>query len=298
MNPTEDNFEEQFVAALEVEETKPPIEEPKEEEPKEGVENIPEGDKKEEKPEEEAPKEEEPKEEPEEPEAPQPLTKDDVRSVISELRQEERTSSRELDETVNEVLEAYYPKGLSNTLVDEASGKELKTPQDVVDASGGTMSTEEAAQWLMNEQFKLDKQISEIKDNAKQIAETTLKFKQDGEYVLEKYGPLFEKYPHLQKQAWDGYMELVEKDDAKNVVLKAPDMQKFYSMVLEPYRLAFEFSQQQAATAPVKEEAPQEPPKPSAEDRMDESGDGGHSSDVDDPNDFAQQIRKELKTGV
>jgi hypothetical protein len=49
-------------------------------------------------------------------------------------------TGRALEDTTNEVMDAYYPDGLSNTLVDQASGKELKTPQDVVDASGGNMS--------------------------------------------------------------------------------------------------------------------------------------------------------------
>lgn len=227
----------------------------------------------------------------------QPLTKDDVRTVISDLRHEERTSVREIEDTTKDVLEKYYPKGLSNVLIDEASGKELKTPQDVVDASGDSMSIEEASQWLMNEQYKLDKQVTEIKDQARGIAETTLKFENDGKAILERYDPLFKAYPQIQKKAFDSYMKLVERDDEKGVILKAPDMQEYYDTLLEPYRLAFEHSKQQSATQPIEEDKKPEPPKPSAEDRMDESGDGG-ISEVDDPNNFSQQVKKELAKGI
>jgi hypothetical protein len=222
-------------------------------------------------------------------EQPTPLTKDDFKSIINELRNEERVSGRELEETTKTVIDAYYPNGLSRTLVDE-SGKELKTPQDVVDASGGTMDIEEATKWLMNEQFKLDKQISEIEGTAKQIAEQTVKFRRDGETVLAKYEPLFKAYPQVQKKVFDQYMKLVNYDKDKDVVLSAPDMEEFYDMVLDPYRLAFEYSQNKPATEPEK---PAEPPKPTKDDRLDVSGDGG-ASEVDDPNDFAAQVRKEL----
>lgn len=227
---------------------------------------------------------------------PQNLTKDDIRSVISDLRNEERTSVKELDTTTEEVLNAYYPKGLSNTLVDEATGKEIRTPQDVVDLSGGQMSHEEAAQWLMNEQYKLDRQVSEIKENARQIAETTVNFKRDGQVVLEKYSKLFEAYPQVQEKVWKQYMKFVKVDEERGVVLQAPDMQDFYDTMLDPYRLAFEYKQNQPATNPTPPPTP-EPAKPGLDDRLDELGDGGLSEDSDDPNDFAQQVVKELKKG-
>ena len=61
-------------------------------------------------------------------------------------------------------------------LVDSATGKELRSPQDVVDVSGGTMSIEEAQQWLLNEQYKLDTNIAKIKDDARNLAETNANF--------------------------------------------------------------------------------------------------------------------------
>lgn len=234
----------------------------------------------------------------EEPATPQPLTKDDVTSIISNLRTEERNSGEALTNQVNEVMEAYYPDGLSNVLIDQNTGKELKTPQDVVDASNGDMSTEQAAQWLMNEQYKLDQNIAKIKDDAKTIAETTLKFKQDSTEVLTRYEPLFKAYPQVQQKVWDQYNKLVKSDMAKNVILSAPDMREYYDTMLEPYRLAFEFSQKQSATNPVPPpEAPVAPVIPGADDRLDEGGDGG-ASPVDDPNDFAQQVGKELAKGI
>lgn len=228
------------------------------------------------------------------PATPQPLTKDDVKSVVSDLLNTERTSSKELEITTEEVLEKYYPEGLSNVLTDEASGKELRAPQDVVDASGGTMTLEQAAQWLLNEQYKLDNQVAKIKSDARAIAETTINFKRDAMTALEKYQPLFKAYPQLQQKVYDKLMKQVKVDKDHGVILSAPDVLEHYDDYLEPYRMAFEYSTNNPATDPVK---PPEPPKPTAEDRMDEGGDGGQSP-VDDPNDFAQQVSKELERGI
>lgn len=230
------------------------------------------------------------------PEAPSPLTKDDVTSVISDLLEKERTSGKELDTTAQEVLEAYYPGGLSTTLVDEKSGKELRTPADVVEASGNTMSTEEAAQWLMNEQYRLEKDVAKIKDDARVIAETTVNFKRDAVTALQKYEPLFKQYPQLQDKVYQKLMKQVKVDKDKGVILSAPDVMEHYDDFLEPYQLAYEHSTKQSATAPTPPVIP-EPPKPSAEDRMDVQGDGGQTP-VDDPNDFVQQVKKELGKGI
>jgi hypothetical protein len=147
----------------------------------------------------------------------------------------------------------------------------------------------------MNEQYKLDQDIAKIKNDAKGIAETTVKFRQDGVAVLQKYEPLFKAYPQLQEKVWNTYNPLVKADKDKNVILSAPDMQNFYDTFLEPYRMAFELGQNKPATAP---EAPPTPPAtPSVDDRLDEGGDGGQSP-VNDPNDFAQQVSKELAGGI
>lgn len=249
-----------------------------------------------------APKKEEDGKKPEDPETPpapedpKPLTKDDLTSIINNVRLEERNAGKEVETTTSEVLEAYYPEGLSSTLVDQTTGKELKTPQDVVDASGGQMSTEEAAQWLMNEQFKLDSEISRIKGDAQKIAETTISFKRDSVAALQKYEPLFKTYPQLQAKAFKLLMNQVKADKEKGVILQAPDVLDLYDTYLEPYQQAYEYSQGQPATNP-NPPAP-EPPKPSAEDRLDEGGDGGVTTEVDDPNDFAQQVKKELAKGA
>ncbi len=229
-------------------------------------------------------------------EAPQPLTKDDVTAILSNIRLEERNSGKELETTAQEVLEAYYPEGLSNTLVDEKSGKELRTPADVVEASGNTMSTDEAAQWLMNEQYKLDNSVAKIKNDAKTIAETTVNFKRDSITALEKYSPLFKQYPVLQQKVFDKLMKQVKVDKERGVILSAPDVLEHYDDFLEPYQQAYEFSTKQSATNPTPSTTP-ESLKPSTEDRMDEHGDGGQTA-PDDPNDFAQQVSKELAKGI
>lgn len=273
-----------------------PAEEPKKDEepakPPEETPPAPAGDEK--KPKEGA----EPPKAPETPPTPEPakpLTKDDVESVVSNLLNSERTSTKELETTTKEVMDAYYPDGLSNVLTTP-DGKELKTPQDVVDASDGKMTTEAAAQWLMNEQYKLDVQIDKIKNDAKQVAETTVNFRRDSMTVLQKYEPLFKAYPTIQKKVFDKLMEQVKVDKDRGVILSAPDVMGHYDFYLEPYQKAFEYSTNKPATAPTPPPGG-EPPKPSAEDRMDEGGDAG-STAPNDPNDFAQQVTKELAKGI
>ena len=230
-------------------------------------------------------------------ETPQPLTEESVKSIIQNIRAEERNTGKELETTTGEVLEAYYPEGLSNTLTTP-EGKELKTPADVVAASGGQMNMEEAAQWLMNEQYKLDTEVADIKNKATKIAETTINFKRDSVAALTKYEPLFKAYPMLQEKVFKKLMEGVKADTEKGVILQAPDVMGHYDFYLEPYQLAYEHATKQSATNPTPPAAPAAPaaPTPGIEDRMDEGGDGG-TSPVDDPSDFAQQVSKELAKG-
>lgn len=244
------------------------------------------------------PKDPEAPTEPETPPAAEPLTEDGIRKLMQELRTEERNSITEISDATNEVMEAYYPEGISNVLIDQSSGKELKTPQDVVDASGGDMSMEAAAQWLMNEQYKLDQNIAGIKQQAEKIAETTISFKRDSVAAIEKYAPLFEKYPQVQAKVFKLLKDQTKVDLEKGVVLQAPDVMDLYDTYLEPYQKAYEFATKQSATAPVTTPpAPAPVATPGQSDRMDEGGDGGATTEIDDPNDFAQQVTKELAGG-
>ena len=274
------------------EESKPnepaaPVEEPKKEEAPAPTGDAPKK--------EEEPKPPEAPETPPAPEEPKPLTEESVKSIIQNIRTEERTTAKEMESTTNDVLEAYYPEGLSNTLVTP-EGKELKTPQDVIDASGGQMSMEQATQWLMNEQFKLDREVADIKEKAGKIAETTINFKRDSVAALTKYEPLFKAYPQLQTKAFNLLMQQVKADKEKGVILSAPDVMDLYDTYLEPYQQAYEFSTKQSATNPTPAPAAPAAPTPGVDDRLDDTGDGG-ASPVDDPNDFAQQVTKELSKG-
>lgn len=239
---------------------------------------------------------EQPKDDDQQPPEPAPLTKDDITSIIRDIQVQERSTGKELDNTTNEVLEAYYPEGLSNVLIDESTGKPLRTPQDVVDATGGSMDIEQAQQWLMSKQYELDTEIEKIKSDARRIAETTINFKRDSIAVLEKYEGLFKWQPSLQKKVFDKLMQQVKADNDKGVILSSPDVMDHYDFYLEPYQKAYEFSQQSASNSQPTQ--PPAPPKPNADDRLDDGGDGGSSSEVDDPNDFAQQVKKELAKGI
>lgn len=286
--------------AEEPKEETPKVDEPTEEKPTEDPANA-------EAPDEEKPENSEEPEEPtapkteepvsEQPEAPAPLTKDDLQTAIKDVISSNQNSADTLDKTTEEVVSKYYPDGLSNKLTDSNTGKVLETPQDVVDASGGEMTIEEASQWLINEQFKLDRAVSDARADARKVAETTIKFERDSAEVLQKYEPLFKAFPGVQQKVWDAFKPLVKADEDKGFILSSPDMAQFYDTMLEPYRLAYEQQSQQPATNPVTPPPAPEPPKPTAEDRMDVSGDGG-VSEPNDPNNFAQQVEKELSKGA
>lgn len=230
----------------------------------------------------------------EEQESPKPLTVDDIRTAISDMRNDERTSAKELDTLTDEVLKQYYPDGLSNVLVDSATGKELRSPQDVVDVSGGTMSIEEAQQWLLNEQYKLDTSIAKIKDDARNLAEVNANFGRGIDRVLNKYKDIFEKFPEQQQKIYKQYMKQVQVDDQKNLVLSAPDIEEFYDFAMEPYVLAYGNMQAQQNTAPPSEEPKEKIPdaKPSIKDRLDESGDGGSTGREADPNNADESLKE------
>lgn len=227
-----------------------------------------------------------------------PLSAEEVRAIMAEVRDQERNSAKVLEQAEKEVLQAFYPQGLSNTLVDEATGKEIKSPQDVVDLSNGTMTTEEATQWLLNEQYKLDKQVAEIKSSARELAEVNHNFKQGAVRVIETYQDVFDKFPGLQTKVYKNYMKTVNMDTEKDLVLTAPDIEDYYRDFMEPYVMAASFkgSAPTGAPAPTTTPAPEGAPAPSklpeskqtAKDRMDVTGDGGSSAagdDKPDPND-------------
>lgn len=242
-------------------------------------------------------KEEEPEQEKESSEDGQtdskPLTIEDIRSAISDMRNDERTSAKEIDTLTDDVLKQYYPDGLSNVLVDSATGKELRSPQDVVDVSGGTMSIEEASQWLMNEQYKLDQNIAKIKDDARNLAEVNANFSKGIDRVLNKYKNIFEKFPEQQQKIYKQYMKQVAVDNQKDLILSAPDIEEFYDFAMEPYVLAYGNMQAQQQSAPPPEDKPKIPDsKPSIKDRLDESGDGGSTGREADPNNADESLKE------
>lgn len=250
----------------------------------------------------------------EEPAPAAPLGKDDLRSIIQEIRDEDRNSSQAVERMESEILKAYHPEGLTDDIVDRATGMVLNTPADVVRASelqaqrtgGEPMTTEEAAQWLLNQQFQRKKENDEIRRSAREIAELNVNFERGGKAVLQKYEPLFREYPFLQEKVYKAYMALVKYDADKGVILSAPDIEEFYDTMLEYPRMAYEFKQNKPATAPVPAAAPSagepakpaEPPKPSTDDRLDISGDGGAGggkpdADPNDPNESLNDLFKE-----
>lgn len=232
---------------------------------------------------------------PEEEEQPKPLTEEGVLRLLQQARTEEQDTAKEYQNAYRDVMSAYYPDGLSEVLVDQNTGKELRTPQDVVDATDGALTMEQATQWLMNKEYELKQSIEGIKRQASELAETTVNFKRDAISAVQKYEPLFTQYPQLQEKVFNLMMQQVQADTEKGVIIKAPDVMDLYDTYLEPYQKAFEFSTSQSATNPTAPVTPPPAPKPTQDDRLDEgAGGNGGVTPVNDPTDFAQQVTKEL----
>lgn len=235
-------------------------------------------------------------------EAPKPVTADEIRHIFSEMRNAEQATIKDIQTLTDEIVELYYPQGIPTAVTDE-NGKEYKTPQDVVDAvaaSGGEISIEDASQWLMNEQFKLDQQIKEIKQSATTVAEANANFRNGGIRVMQKYKDIFDRVPGLQQKAYKNYMRTVKVDDDKGIILNAPDIEEHYAEFLEPYVLALQSEQQSQPSSPPAAETPKIPDaKQTVDDRLDETGDGGiganDKDDEADPNDPDASLNKLFK---
>lgn len=241
------------------------------------------------------------------PETPKPLTSADIRTVMTEMQNEQRDRDTSIQTMEQDIISAYYPQGISNVLVDENTGKELRTPQDVVDASGGEMTHEEAAQWLMHKQVEVDKQVEDVKRSAQELAEVNYNFKDGAVRVIKTYQPIFSRYPGLQQRVYNNYMKTV-KMEQKNVdgrpldfVLSAPDIEDYYRDFMEPYVMAFAASQKEAPPSVPQPSVPDGSAKPTIPesrqtpaDRMDVSGDagGGAGGDEADPNDPESSLSK------
>lgn len=241
-------------------------------------------------------------EQPQEPVEPKPLTEDNLRSIISELRQEEHDSTKQFDDVYKDIQSRYYPDGISRVLTDTVTGREIRTAQDVIELSGNPdLTIEEAERWRLVAQAKLDSQVAEIEATTRNIAEQTIALDRGAQRVQEKYGELFKAYPALERKITAQYLKTVKIDKDTSAILSAPnDIVEYYDFALEPYQLAFEASKSGnggGTTPPVA--PPVIPPiatPPNKDDRLDEHGDGGASDDDDDPNDFEAQLRKEFNS--
>lgn len=221
---------------------------------------------------------------PEQPtEAAKPLTADEVRTILADIDTQKRDNDKALADAEQDVIKAYYPDGLPTVLIDEGTGKELRSAQDVVDAAaaqGNEMTIDQAAQWLMKEQATFDKNMADIKQSAKDLAETNYNFKQGIIKVTTDYKDIFEKYPALQAKVYNNYMKAVKIDEKKDLVLTAPDIEDYYRDFMEPYVMAFGYQPKAAPTAaPAPVATPAAPAIPeskqTAADRMDIGGDAG-----------------------
>lgn len=226
------------------------------------------------------------------------ITKEDLRSFLSDIRSEEQAATKQYDVVYSDIESRYYPNGISRVMVDAETGKPLRTAQDVMDlANNPDLTIEQAEQWRIQKQSEWDAQVRDIESGIRKIAEQTISLERGTRAVMERYESLFKTYPALETKVMGMYQKYLKSDKNTNTILEAPDIEEFFDFHLEPYRLAFEAGGQAAGSPAPSPAAPQapEPPKPSRNDRMDEFGDGGgESADDADPDDFEAQLKKEF----
>lgn len=231
----------------------------------------------------------------EEPTPPAVLTRDDFKSLLNELRTEERASTKQLDAVKSDIESRYYPNGISRVMVDEKTGLAIRTAQDVLDlADNPDLTIEQAESWRLAKQSEWDANVREIEDKIRNIAEQTVALETGTINVMNRYEELFKAAPQLERKLMAQYFKTVSVDKNTNTILSAPvDIEEFFDIALEPYQTAFE-AQKQATT--TQQQTTTTPPiqKPSKDDRLDEFGDGAGGSDDDDPDDFEAQLKKEF----
>ena len=185
-----------------------------------------------EKPADEAPADDEPEE--------KPATREEIKAALRELDQEKQTASDTRSQLKNEVLETLYPEGIDRQLRD-ADGDPITGIEDLTKLinpkTNDYFTDEEAAQWLLGAQQKLNQDIEQMENYAYEVADTNLTLKEGTDYIQEKMGDVLAAFPEVADQLLEAYTATLVKDPKTGVIIKAPvDVVKFYSVALKPYQ--------------------------------------------------------------
>lgn len=203
------------------------------------------------------------------------VPKEAIKEALRELNVETTEASTKRDALKQEVIEKLFPEGIDTQLRDSDGDpitgiedlKKLENPK-----TGELFTDEEAAQWLLSAQQKLNKDREEIENYAVQVAETYLEVQQGAERVQKVYGEILEKDPELADRLVAAYDRTLIKDPKTNIILKAPlDVVEFYEVALSAHvkQLEAEKLAAEQAAAEEKKRAEAEAKKREQNERID-----------------------------
>jgi len=184
-------------------------------------------------------------------------TKDDIKEALREMEQEKELSAENRNELRSEVIKEMFPDGIDKKLYDSA-GDEIKGIDDVTKLinpkTGDYFTDEEAAQWLMDSNKKLNDDVAQLEAYADEIVDTNISLKDGADRVAELYGDVLEQFPEVADKLLDAYSRTLQKDEKTGIITKAPvDVVEFYAMALAPYKeLAPQLAAQKQAEAKAK----------------------------------------------
>lgn len=183
----------------------------------------------------------------------EPLSKDSIKEALRELNAEDKARTSELGTLKNEVIEALYPEGLDRQLRD-SDGDPITGIEDLTKlvnpATNEYFTDEEAGQWLLSNQQKLNRDIENIEKYAAEVADTHIALRDGTERVKEVYGEFLEKNPDIADELMSAYDATLVKDEKSKLIIKAPvDVVTFYSVALKGHMAAVSKQAEEAAVA-------------------------------------------------
>lgn len=208
-----------------------------------------------------------------------PTTKDAIKEALKELEREKQGIDNVRRSLRDEIRKAYYPEGIKAEPLIDSEGKEITGVSDIAGRlinpnTGEVFSWEEAKDWYDKASQEQKDRISEAEQYLDAIAETNQTLHEGEQVVLAKYGEMLKAMPDVAKEAFEGFNNLMEKDPKTGIVIKAPDVVRYYDIIMKPYLSVARQMQAQAA-AKAEEEA-QAAAKAAQQDRSDVTGIGSN----------------------
>lgn len=194
------------------------------------------------------PKAEEPaaKDEPEERYAP----KDAIKEALKELELESRRDNEVKSQLKDAVLERLYPEGIDRQLRD-SDGDPIRGIDDLMQLenpkTGGLFTEDEAGQWLLSAQQKLNTEVEKMESYAERVVEVDANLRDGANRVEQVYGEILTKHPEVADRIQEQYSKTMVRDPNSGLIIDMPvDIVEFYATALSGYSEAEQLRQQQA----------------------------------------------------